>query len=106
MVSYLAWRLYGERLQRAYNRPVYTEALGALKALHRELPQPAVAEGLDDLDAARLGLYGVLGRSLKTSVESVNALVEERCAKVDHWQKRGHRWLATALWTSNRACAR
>ena len=32
----------------------------------------------------RLGVYAVLGRSLKTTncLESVNALVEERCAKV------------------------
>ena len=40
-------------------------------------------------------------RSLKTTncLESVNALVEERCAKVDHWQSSSqrHRWLATAL---------
>ena len=43
----------------------------------------------------------MLGRSLKTTngLESVKALVEERCAKVDHWQKSSprHRWLATAL---------
>ena len=49
----------------------------------------------------RLGLFGVLGRSLKTTngLESVNALVEERCAKVDHWQNSSQRqrWLATAL---------
>ena len=40
-------------------------------------------------------------RSLKTTncLESVNALVEERCAKVDHWQNcsQRHPWLATAL---------
>ena len=40
-------------------------------------------------------------RSLKTTngLESVNALVEERCAKVDHWQNSSQRqrWLATAL---------
>ena len=43
----------------------------------------------------------MLGRSLKTTncLESINALVEERCAKVDHWQNSSqrHRWLATAL---------
>ena len=56
------------------------------------------------LDAAReLGIRDaqVLGRSLKTtnSLESVNALVEDRCAKVDHWQNSSQRqrWLATAL---------
>jgi hypothetical protein len=49
----------------------------------------------------RLRLYGVLGRSLKTTncLESVNSLIEERCAKVDHWKNSSqrHRWLATAL---------
>ena len=62
----------------------------------------AVAEGLDEtLTLHRLGVYGVLGQSLKTTnrLESVNALVEERCAKVDRWQSSNqrHRWLATAL---------
>ena len=40
-------------------------------------------------------------RSLKTTngLESINALIEERCAKVDHWQNSSQRqrWLATAL---------
>ena len=43
----------------------------------------------------------MLGCSLKTTncLESVNALVEERCAKVDHWKNSSQRqrWLATAL---------
>ena len=95
VVSYLAkneqpvWR---QRLQRAYNRldDRNQSAAGSL------------AEGLaETLTLHRLGLYGVLGRSLKTTngLESVNALVEERCAKVDHWQNSSqrHRWLATAL---------
>ena len=70
------WR---QRLQRAYTRPEYDETL----------------------TLQRLGVYGVLGRSLKTTngLESINALIEERCAKVDHWQNSSqrHRWLATAL---------
>ena len=111
VVSYLAKReqvLWRQRLQRAYTRPDYAEALGALKTLHGELEDRnqsaagSLAEGLDEtLTLHRLGLYGVLGRSLKTTncLESVNALVEERCAKVDHWQNSSqrHRWLATAL---------
>ena len=49
----------------------------------------------------RLRVYEVLGLSFKTTncLESANALVEERCAKVDAW-KTSHqrqRWLATAL---------
>ena len=100
-----SWR---QRLQRAYNRPEYDEARAALETLHRELEDRnqsaagSLAEGLDEtLTLHRLGLYGVLGRSLKTTncLESINALVEERCAKVDHWQNSSqrHRWLATAL---------
>jgi transposase-like protein len=99
------WR---RRLQWAYDRPTYAEARAALEALHAELEQKnqsaaaSLAEGLEEtLTLHRLGVYGVLGRSLKTTncLESVNALVEERCAKVDSWKNSAqkHRWLATAL---------
>ena len=59
-------------------------------------------EGLEEtLTLHRLGLYALLGRSFKTTncLESVNALVEERCAKVDSWKNSNQRqrWLATAL---------
>ncbi len=111
VVSYLSkseqasWR---KRLQRAYDRPEYDEALAALKKLHGELEDrnqsaaTSLAEGLEEtLALHRLGVYGVLGRSLKTTncLESVNALVEERCAKVDRWKNSSQRqrWLATAL---------
>lgn len=100
--------LWRRRLQRAYDRPTYKEALADLKAIHGELElknQSAAAslgEGLEEtLTLHRLGVYGVLGRSFKTTncLESVNALVEERCAKVDAWKNSSqrHRWLATAL---------
>ncbi|MFQ5744985.1 MAG: transposase, partial [Acidobacteriota bacterium] len=111
VVSYLSkseqapWR---KRLQRAYDRPAYEEAVAALRTLHGELEERnqsaagSLAEGLEEtLTLHRLGVYAVLGRSLKTTncLESVNALVEERCAKVDHWtnSSQRHRWLATAL---------
>ncbi len=111
VVSYLPkneqpdWR---RRLQRAYNRPTYKEALAALEQLHAELEERnqsaarSLAEGLEEtLTLHRLGVYSVLGRSFKTTncLESVNALVEERCAKVDHWKNSSQRerWLATAL---------
>ena len=111
VVSYLAKReqaAWRQRLQRAYNRPEYEEARAALETLHRELEDRnqsaagSLKEGLDEtLTLHCLGLYGVLGRSLKTTncLESINALVEERCAKVDHWQhsSQRHRWLATAI---------
>ena len=100
-----SWR---RRLQRAYDRPTYEEARAALQVLYQELEQKnqsaaaSLAEGLEEtLTLHKLGLYGVLGRSLKTTncLESVNAVVEERCAKVDCWKNSGqkHRWLATAL---------
>ena len=71
----------------------------------------SLAEGLDEtLTLHRLGVYGVLGRSLKTTngLESINALIEERCAKVDHWQNSSQRqrWLARRSWTSSRVYAR
>ena len=110
VVSYLAKReqpVWRQRLQRAYNRPEYDEALAALQSLQHELEDRnqsaagSLAEGLDEtLTLHRLGVYGVLGRSLKTTngLESINALIEERCAKVDHWQhsSQRQRWLATA----------
>ena len=101
----VAWR---QRLQRAYNRPTNDKASGALTRLHSEIEgrnqsaAVSLAAGLaETLTFRRLGMYGVLGRSLKTTncVESVNALIEERCAKVDRWQnsRQRQRWLATAL---------
>jgi len=97
-----------KRLQGAYNRPEYDEALAALTQIHHELEERnqsaagSLEEGLEEtLTLHRLGVYGVLGRSLKTTncLESVNALIEERCAKVDHWKNSSQRqrWLATAL---------
>ena len=110
VVSYLAKReqpVWRQRLQRAYNRPEYDEALAALQSLQHELEDRnqsaagSLAEGLDEtLTLHRLGVYGVLGRSLKTTngLESINALIEERCAK-ESWQhsSQRQRWLATAL---------
>jgi hypothetical protein len=70
-----------------------------------EINQSAAAslrEGLDEiLTLHRLGLFAILGRSFKTTncLENVNALVEERCVKVDCWKNSNQRqrWLATAL---------
>ncbi len=100
-----AWR---RRLQRAYQRPTYTEAKTALGRLQQELEsrnQSAArswAEGLEEtLTVHRLGVFALLGLSFKTTncLESINALVEERCAQVDRWtnSNQRQRWLATAL---------
>jgi len=99
------WR---RRLQRAYQRPTYEEAkrdLGAIRAELDEINQSAVAsldEGFEEtLTLHRLGVFPVLGRSLKTTnvLESVNALAEQRCGRVDRWRNSNHkqRWLAAAL---------
>lgn len=100
-----AWRT---RLQRAYQRPTYAEATTALHRLQRDLEARnqsaarSLAEGLEEtLTLHRLGVFAVLGASFKTTncLESINALVEERCAKVDRWTNshQRQRWLATAL---------
>lgn len=99
------WR---RRLQRAYERPTYGEARSALHRLHRELEQRnlsaarSLAEGLDEtLTLHRLGVFPLVGISLKTTnaLESINAMVEQRCAKVDRWRNSSQRqrWLAAAL---------
>ncbi len=99
------WR---RRLQRAYQRPTYAEARAALTRLQTELEARnqsaarSLAEGLEEtLTLHRLGVFALLGLSFKTTncLESINALVEERCAKVDRWtnSNQRQRWLATAL---------
>jgi transposase-like protein len=99
------WR---RRLQRAYQRPTYAEAKAALTRLQKELEDRnqsaarSLAEGLEEtLTLHRLGVFALLGLSFKTTncLESINALVEERCAKVDRWtnSNQRQRWLATAL---------
>jgi len=99
------WR---RKLQSAYQRPTYKEAAHDLKAIRRELEalnQSAVAsldEGFEEtLTLHRLGLFPLLGRSLKTTnvLESVNAQAEQRCGRVDHWKNSSQkqRWLAAAL---------
>jgi transposase-like protein len=99
------WR---RRLQRAYQRPTYAEASAALTRLQTELEDRnqsaarSLAEGLEEtLTLHRLGVFALVGLSFKTTncLESINALVEERCAKVDRWTNshQRQRWLATAL---------
>lgn len=100
-----SWRT---RLQRAYSRPTYPEAKTALKRLREELEErnqsaaASLAEGFEEtLTLHRMGVFEILGQSFKTTncLESVNALVEERCAKVDAWKNSGQRqrWFAAAL---------
>ena len=100
------WR---PRLQRAYRQPTYEKARKALARLQRDLEgrnqsaARSLAEGLEEtLTLHRLGVFPLLGESFKTTncLESINAAVEARCAKVDHWvnSSQRQRWLAAALW--------
>ncbi len=111
VVSYLpkaeqaAWR---RRLQRAYARPTYAEAKAALLRIRDELREVnldaarSLEEGFEEtLTLHRLGLYAILGRSLKTTncLESVFGQVENRCGKVSYWKNSSQkqRWLASSL---------
>ena len=81
-------------------------AYSGLRCARREFDQVASlrVEGVSISATARVtgrispsdGVDRVLGQY---GLESINALIEERCAKVDHWQNSSqrHRWLATAL---------
>ena len=99
------WR---RKLQQAYERSSYAEAKAALLRLRNELrllnesAVKSLDEGFEEtLTLHRLGVFGALGTSLKTtnSLESINALVEHRTAKVTAWQTsdQKRRWLAAAL---------
>jgi len=99
------WR---NRMRRAYSRPTYDEAKKALEKIRDELEEinesavRSLNEGFEEtLTLHRLGVFGVLGRSLKTTniLESVNSQAEERCGRVDYWKNSNqkHRWLASAL---------
>jgi len=97
-----------KRLQRAYERPTYAEAEEALKKILAELEEQnqsaSLREGMEEtLTLHRLGLFGKLGRSFKTTncLESINGLVEERCGKVDHWKNRSNDGWRPRCWRSN-----
>jgi len=96
------------RLQRAYERPTYSEARAALEDILEELRERnlsaarSLEEGLEEtLALHRLGVFPLLGRSLKTTncLESLLSQVEARCWKVSCWKNSSqkHRWLAACL---------
>ena len=111
VVSYLPKNEQGDwrrRLQRAYNRPTYPEALAALEQLHGELDDRnqsaagSLAEGLDETltlhRSASLPCWDSRSRP-PTVLSPSMRWSEERCAKVDQWtnSSQRQRWLATAL---------
>ncbi|MBI1827133.1 MAG: transposase [Planctomycetes bacterium] len=111
VVRYLAVGLqatYRRKPQAAYEKPTYAQAKACLMKVRAELVPinaSAVAsldEGLQDtLTLHRLGLFGELGGSFKTTncLENLNSLVGQRTDKVDCWKnaQQKHRWLATTL---------
>ena len=99
------WR---RRLQQAYERSTYPEARAALLELRRELrlvnrsAAASLEEGLEEtLTLHRLGVFGCLGLSLKTTncLESLNAQLGQLTDKVDRWRtsEQKHRWVASAV---------
>lgn len=96
------------KLQNAYERTTYEKAFEALKKCRSELSginQSAVKsldEGLEEtLTLHRLGLFPILGISLKTTncLESINAQLSRLLNRVTYWKNSNqkHRWLASAL---------
>lgn len=99
------WRT---KLQAAYAQPTYEKAKAALLRVRQELQLlnasavKSLEEGLEEtLTLHRLGVFTELGISFKTTncLESINAAIEQRVAKVDYWKNsdQKQRWLATAL---------
>lgn len=99
------WR---KRLQAAYERPSYEEAKKGLEAVRRDLAERNLSavgsldEGFEEtLTLHRLGLFPLLGKSLKTTngLESIFSRVEVRTGRVSNWQNASqkHRWLAAVF---------
>lgn len=96
------------KMQQAYERPTYAEAKKNLLSIRCDLEKRNLSavrsldEGFEEtLTLHRLGVFPLLGKSLKTTnvIESINALVEQRCGKVDCWKNSSQRqrWLAATL---------
>lgn len=101
---------YRPLLQAAYEEPSYAEAKEKLLGLRKELVRINVSaarsldEGFEEtLTLQRLGVFGQLGTSLKTSnvIENVNKLIETKTSRVCYWKNsdQRQRWLAAALLT-------
>ena len=111
VVSYLPkWQQASMRkkLQNAYEQPTYEAAVRELKKCRNELTllnQSAVKsldEGFEEtLTLHRLGVFDVLGISLKTTncLESINSQLSRLLGRITYWKNSNqkHRWLAAAL---------
>jgi len=99
---------YRRRLQKAYQESDHDKAMNALMAIHRELKPinlsaaNSLMEGLEEtLTLQRLGLFDLLGTSLKTTncIENLNSQLNKYTGRVKHWRSsdQRHRWVAAAL---------
>jgi transposase-like protein len=99
---------FRRKLQAAYELPTYDKAKARLESIRRELKlinESAVTsldEGFEEtLTLHRLGLFGKLGQSFKTTncIENVNKQLATKTDRVDRWQNSNQRqrWVATAL---------
>jgi transposase-like protein len=102
--------LWRRTLQAAYEQPTSVLAKAALLRRRTELrllnasAVTSLDEGFEEtLTLHRLGLFGSLGISLKTThgIESLNAQLGAHTAKVDRWRSsdQKHRWVVSALLT-------
>ena len=99
---------YRRRLQRAYQESDHDEAMKALREIHQELKPlnlsaaNSLMEGLEEtLTLQRLGLFDLLGKSLKTTncIENLNSQLGKYTGRVKHWKSsdQRHRWVAAGL---------
>lgn len=99
------WRRW---LQQAYERPTYEEATQTLDHIYTELTllnesaAASLREGLEEtLTLHWLKVFPLLGQNFETTncLKSLNAMVERRCANLDHWKtsNQKHRWIGAAL---------
>lgn len=99
---------YRRRLQRAYQESDHDQAMKALMEIHRELKPinlsaaNSLMEGLEEtLTLQRLGLFDLLGKSLKTTngIENLNSQLGKYTGRVKHWKSsdQRHRWVAAGL---------
>ena len=99
---------YRRRLQKAYQEPDHDQAMKALMEIHRELKPMnlsaanSLMEGLKEtLTLQRLGLFDLLGKSLKTTncIENMNSQLTKYTGRIKHWRSsdQRHRWVAAGL---------
>jgi putative transposase len=97
-----------KHVQRAYNRPIYAEAVAVLKDLSSQLSRVNISahksleEGLEEtLTLHHIDMFRLFGPSMKTTncIEALNSRVKDYCRNIKRWKNSSHkqRWLATAI---------